>query len=108
MLRPDYGWYSEEWGGSAPEALFRANVGQAEGVVMQLVGFNEVSPAQEDAYRRAVCAGVDALATYGADFGSMTVGSFSVSAGAKTGRQIAMEDARAQLVRSGLLWGGAA
>ena len=108
MLRPDYGWYSEEWGGSATEALFGANVGMAEGVVMQLVGFNEGSPAQEAAYRRAVCAAVDALAAYGPDFASMTVGSFSVSAGAKTGRQIAMEDASAQLARSGLLWGGAA
>ena len=43
MLRPDYGWYSEEWGGDATEALFCSNVAQAEGVVMQLVGFNEVS-----------------------------------------------------------------
>lgn len=107
-MRPDYAFYKHEWGGSLPEDVFDELSSKASTRVDFLIGFNPVdTPAKQTAYKRAVCAALEAFAAYG-DGGGFSIGKYSRQEGVKSGRQIADEDARAQLLRSGLLWGGVA
>lgn len=106
-LLPDFAYYRDEWRGTFDEKTFRAGVNAASSLVNELIGWNDVrTDRQKDCYKRAVCAALDAVETFGADMASVSIGGFSANMGAKSGRQIAMEDARGQLVNSGLLWGG--
>lgn len=105
---PDFAFYRDEWRGTFDEATFDAGVNSAASLVNELIGWNEVrTDRQKDCYRRAVCAALDAVETFGNGISSVSIGGFSASMGAKSGKRIAMEDARGQLIASGLLWGGA-
>lgn len=104
----DYSFYSGEWRGSLKEEDFLSEVSRATSFVDCLIGYNEVrTEEQRVAYKKAVCASIDAFSSYGYDEGgSFRVGDFTSPAGAKSGKQIAAENARQLLFASGLLWGG--
>lgn len=110
MLSPDYTFYSEVWGGKLGKDEFDAGVSRATSFVEYLVGYNEVDTEDKAiAFKKAACAALEAFETYGyEDGGSFRIGDFTAPSGAKTGKQIAAEDARQQLFMSGLLWGGLA
>lgn len=108
---PDYAFYRDEYKGKAPEAAFDEQLSGAVAHVDWLIGFNEVTEATATAYKRAVCAVVEAFAVYGTGpVGGFSIGSFThssyVGVGSKSGKQIATEDAVSELSASGLLYAG--
>lgn len=111
MRSPDYEWYRDVYMGRAPQRAFERELPKALAVVSCLIGWNEVTDATETAYRRAVCAAAESLASAGgAAAGGFAIGSFSVSGDpqGRTSEQIAASAARMELSTSGLLWSGAA
>lgn len=111
MWEPDYTFYKNEYRGQAPEAVFSEQLRGAVAHVDWMIGFNEVVEATSTAYKRAVCAVVEAFAVYGTGpIGGFSIGSFShssyVGVGSKSGKDIATEDATAELATSGLLFAG--
>lgn len=106
--RPDYEWYSGEYGGSVPQEAFEASLQAACSLVDYLLGLNEPEgDDQERAYMRSCCAACEALATYGAgQTGGFTIGSFSVSGGSESGYDLARGSAMRELALSGLLFAG--
>lgn len=107
---PTYEFYTGEYGGRLPEAAFGAELSGAAAYVDWLIGFNEVTEQTAAAYRRAVCAALEAFAVYGAGESGFTIGSFSMSAlpNGRTAKDIAREDAARELVGTGLLFQGIA
>ena len=107
---PDYAFYRDEYKGKAPEAAFDEQLTGAKAHVDWLIGFNEVTEATAVAYKRAVCAALEAFAVYGTGpAGGFSIGGFSMSpAGAKSGKDIATEDALRELACTGLLYSGIA
>lgn len=108
---PDYEFYRDEYHGQAPEAAFDAELPGAVAHVGWLIGRNRVTEATATAYKRAVCACVDAFAVYGHQGGGgFTIGSFSVSgdSSGRTGEDVASDAACKELATSGLLWAGVA
>lgn len=117
---PDYGFYRDEWGGDAGEADFSALLPHAVAAVVAAVWPNRPTTYADDyAYRRAVCAAVDADRAYGGTHGvgtgaagSLTLGSFSASSGGAGGSDSDAYAAElraavaAQLVGTGLLFAG--
>lgn len=105
---PDYAFYRDEYKGRASEAAFDEQLPGASAHVDWLIGFNEVSEAASTAYKRAVCAVVEAFATYGTGpVGGFSIGSFGMSSvGVKSGKDIATEDAARELATTGLLYSG--
>lgn len=103
-LRPTYEFYTDEWKGSLSEDAFSANLGKAASLVNYLVGYNEVGEDVLTAYQRAICAAAEAYATFG-EGGGFSIGNFSMS-GVRSGKDIAMEDARRELATTGLLFSG--
>lgn len=108
---PDYAFYCADYKGKAPEAVFDEQLPGAVAHVDWMIGFNEVSETTVTAYKRAVCAALEAFAVYGTGpVGSFSIGSFSHSAyvgvGSKTGKDIATEDAARELRCAGLLYSG--
>lgn len=105
---PDYQFYRDEYKGKAPEAVFDEQLPGASAHVDWLIGFNDVSERTATAYKRAVCAAVEAFAVYGTGpAGSVSIGSFGMSwSGAKSGKDIATEDAERELSCTGLLYAG--
>lgn len=78
----------EACGGELPEEAFKASLRAALACVREIIGFNKPEgPAQEAAYRNAVCAAVEVDQAYGASGGvgegmaSLSIGSFSASGG---------------------------
>lgn len=107
---PDYAWYRDVYMGRAPQGAFERELPKAVAVVGNLIGWNEVTEANEDAYMRAVCAAAESLAAGGAAAGGFTIGSFSMSGDpqGRTAEQVAAGAARMELSTSGLLWAGVA
>lgn len=104
-------------GGTLAEDVFKASSRAAVAWVRDVIGFNVPQDADdEDAYMRAVCAAVDVDAAYGCSGGigeglaSVSIGSFSASAGADgTSGSYGSDMSRAirhELVGSGLLYQG--
>lgn len=107
----DYAFYRDEYKGKAPEAVFDEQLPGAVAHVDWLIGFKDVPEASSTAYRRAVCAALEAFAVYGTGpAGGFSIGSFShssyVGVGSKSGKDIATEDAARELSRTGLLYAG--
>lgn len=111
-----YDFYSSPttWRGPLPEDAFGAALADATGRVRDIIGFNVPSTdAEVLSYRRAVCASVDVVDSYGASSGSVpmgnvTVGSFSYGSATSDGATDActrdvMRAARCQLVGTNLL-----
>jgi len=108
---PDYAFYRDEYKGKAPEEVFDGQLPGAVAHVDWMIGFNDVSEATATAYKRAVCAVVEAFAVYGTGpVSGFSIGTFSYSSyvgvGSKSGKQIATEDAADELSTSGLLYSG--
>ena len=104
------------YGGKLSEEAFNASLRAALASVREAIGFNEPeSPAQETAYRNAVCAAAEVDQAYGASGGvgegmaSMSIGSFSASGG-QAGTSAYDLDMRRRIVQelygSGLLYQG--
>lgn len=104
-------------GGTLAEDVFKASSRAAISAVRDIIGFNVPKDADdEDAYVRAVCAAVDVDAAYGCSGGigeglaSVSIGSFSASAGADGQSGTYDSDMaraiRRELVGSGLLYQG--
>lgn len=104
-------------GGTLAEDVFKASSRAAVAWVRDIIGFNVPQDADdEDAYVRAVCAAVEVDATYGCSGGigeslaSVSIGSFSASAGADGASGTYEADMtraiRRELVGSGLLYQG--
>lgn len=107
---PDYAYYHDDYRGRESEKAFDSGLGKAVAVVDELVGFNEVTPCTETAYKRAVCAACDVFATYGyGPMGGFTIGAFSMQGDmTKHSSTLAQMEARRELSTSGLLWAGVA
>lgn len=108
---PDYAFYCDEYKGKAPEAAFDEQLPGAVAHVDWLIGFKDVPDAALTAYKRAVCAALEAFAVYGTGpVGGFSVGGFRhssyVGVGSKSGKDIATEDASRELSGSGLLYAG--
>lgn len=106
---PDYAFYQGEYGGRLGEAAFYAQLPAATAHVDWLIGWNEVDCETAEAYKRAVCAAVDAVSAFGGEWsGGFTIGSFSASAPSQGGTaQDAMTaSAVKELATSGLLYQG--
>jgi hypothetical protein len=98
-----YGDYTAN-GGTLSEQAFMGSLQLATTEVDFLVGTNEVT--DEDAYRRAVCAAVDA-AEDALSGGSISIGSFSVSGRAAEGSEEAARDAASKVLAStGMIYMG--
>lgn len=114
MMAPDYNFYVVAYGGTLSADVFKENVPEAVSFVKYLVGFNAIdSKRKKDAFKRAVCASVDAFAQYGdGGIGTFSIGSFSAGQGAHAGsvnaRDVAKQKAMGELLKAGLLWGGVA
>lgn len=104
-------------GGTLAEDVFEASSRAAVARVRDVIGFNEPQDADdEDAYVRAVRAAVDVDAAYGCSGGigeglaSVSIGSFSASAGADgtsgTYEADMVRAIRRELVGSSLLYQG--
>lgn len=119
MPLPDltYARYAE-LGGTHDEGTFKGSLRAAVASVREIIGFNcPETNGQVEAYERAVCAAVDVDVAYGAsggvgeDLASVSIGSFSASAGTGNGSTSAYQGdmrraIRAELSGSGLLYQG--
>lgn len=113
-LTPTYEFFVSEYGESVPREFFDEGVAGAEAFVKYLVGFNPVDTCEKKhAYKRAVCAGVEAFAMYGdGALGGFRIGNFSTSqtaySGSANARDVAAQKVKGELLLSGLLYGGIA
>lgn len=106
-----YAWYADTYRGSLPEAAFLSFLSEARGHVSWMCGGREPSDGvEEEAYRRAVCAAVEAFADYGdGQVGGFTLGDFKVSRyerDATAGADIATAAVARELAHTGLLFCG--
>lgn len=105
-------------GGHATEDEFNSSLRAAESSVREIIGFNEPTESNLEAYERAVCVAVDVDVAYGGSGGvgenaaSFTLSKFSVSAGSSNGQSSYKMDMtqaiRRELIGSGLLYQGIA
>ena len=86
------------------EALFDASLPFSRAAVDFLIGPNEVT--DEDAYKRAVCLGVDAWSD--ASDGELRIGQFSTGQSRTDPSRAASEAAYQVLAPTGMLFGGLA
>lgn len=113
-LRPTYEFFTKEYGGTIQPEEFSDGLAGAESFVKYLVGWNPVDTEEKaTAYKRAVCACVEAFALYGdGALGGFHIGNFSATQTAYTGsanaRDVANQKAKGELLSVGLLWGGIA
>ena len=109
-----YGYYRDEYGGELPVEAFTAALPAATRHLLWLTGGasidEETQPDALTAYRRALCAAIDAFAEYGAgEVGGYTIGEFSVKNYASqqtTGEELATEAALRELGLSGMAFSG--
>ena len=105
-----YEYYSEVYGGGLSEAAFSDNVGVAEAHVRWLCANRRVR-TDSRAYKRAVCAAVDAFAEFGAgQIGGLAIGDFKASRYADdsgvTGEDMATQAALRELAHTGYAFAG--
>ena len=113
-------YYSDSWLGEAPETAFPRLDLLAEDMVRMLTrsaDFDRLTAVQQELYRKAVCAQIDALnlngeqAAYaGESGGGWTVGRVRVDGGSETGMTRAARAvsplAESYLIAAGLLYRG--
>ncbi len=76
----DYGFYADAYGGGLSEAAFYDCLPKALRHVRWLTGYAEPAGcAEEERYRRAVCAAVEAFADFGDGAVGFTLGSFKTN-----------------------------
>ena len=104
-----YDWYRDSYGGSLGEAAFGESLPLAEAHVKWLCAVKGAKTTC-NAYRRAVCAALDAFAEYGAgEVGGYSIGEFSVKNYASqqtTGEELATQAALRELGLSGMAFAG--
>lgn len=104
-----YKYYSEAYGGGLSEAAFDANLALAESHVKWLCATGDYC-ANATAFKRAVCAALDAFAEYGAgEVGGYSIGEFSVKNYASqqtSGEQLATQAALRELAGTGYAFAG--
>ena len=109
MAAVSYKYYSETYGGGLNEAAFGEFLPVAEAHVKWLCANRCYCPTST-AFKRAVCAAVDAFAEYGAgEVGGYTIGEFSVKNYASqetSGEQLATQAALRELVGTGYAFAG--
>lgn len=97
-----YQFYMDVYGGGLSEAAFGLALPAASRHVRWLVGGREPGEDELDAYRRAVCAAVDAFAEFGeGQVGGFALGDFKVTHyedDGTTGEEIATANALKELV----------
>lgn len=95
------------FGGKLDKESFDALLVHAVAEVGYLIGFNDVTSANEAAYKTAVCAALDSFGQTGTMAAqSFSVGSFSMSGGGESPNAAARRAAWLELVGSGLLYQG--
>ena len=104
-----YEWYRDVFGGGLSEAAFGDCIGAAEAHVRWLCGGRGCVAAT--AYKRAVCAAVDAFAEFGrGQIGGVALGDFRVTRYASdegvTGEDMATEAALKELYGTGYAFAG--
>lgn len=112
-MTADYAFYVDEYGGRLDAEAFAESLPAAERQVRWLCGCAEPDSDDEDAtaaYKRAVCAAVEAFAEWGEGLvGGLTVGDFAVKPyenKGPSGVQIAIDAAVKELAGTGLTFGG--
>ena len=104
-----YAFYQDTYGGGLSEAAFAASLPLADSHVRWLCAVRGARTTC-NAFKRAVCAAVDAFAEYGAgEVGGYTIGEFSVKNYASqqtTGEELATEAALRELGLSGMAFSG--
>lgn len=105
-----YEFYSETYGGGLSEAAFGTSLPAALAHVRWLCGGRCPSRCEVVAYKRAVCAAVDAFAEFGqGQVGGFALGDFKVTHyedEGTTGDEIATQAAMKELVGTSLLFSG--
>ena len=105
-----YQFYKDVYGGGLSESAFGLALPAAARHVRWLVGGTEPSDGELEAYRRAVCAAVDAFAEFGeGQVGGFSLGDFKVTHyedEGTTGEEIATADALKELVGTSLAFSG--
>lgn len=109
-----YEFYQDGYGGALAANVFAEALPAAVRCVGALTGARDVCEEWDgdraEAWRRAVCAAVDAFAEYGEGrVGGFSIGSFSVTNyrdEGTTGAEVAREAALAELSRTGLAFVG--
>ena len=109
-----FGFYLDGYGGALAAEAFAEALPAAVRCVGALTGARDVCEEWDgdraEAWRRAVCAAVDAFAEYGEGrVGGFSIGSFSVTNyrdEGTTGAEVAREAALAELSRTGLAFVG--
>lgn len=105
-----YEFYSQTYGGRLSEPAFGLALPAASRHVRWLVGGREPGEDELDAYRRAVCAAVDAFAEFGeGQVGGFALGDFKVTHyedEGTTGGEIATANALKELVGTSLAFCG--
>lgn len=105
-----YQFYKDVYGGGLSESAFGLALPAASRHVRWLVGGVEPSEKELEAYRRAVCAAVDAFAEFGeGQVGGFSLGDFKVTHyedEGTTGEEIATADALKELVGTSLAFCG--
>ncbi len=110
MAEVDYAYYSEIYGGGLSEAAFGASLPAAERHVNWLCWNRTPACCELAAWKRAVCAAVDAFAEFGeGQVGGFALGDFKVTHyedEGTTGEEIATQAAMKELVGTSLLFSG--
>lgn len=106
----DYDFYTETWGGQLGEAAFLAGLPAALSHVRWLCLLDSDADEDAEAFCRAVCAALDALAEYGAgEVGGYSIGEFSVKNyenKGTTGEELATAAALRELAATGWAFSG--
>ena len=109
MAAVTYAYYKQAYGGGLSESAFGDYVALAEAHVKWLCA-NQCYCATSNAFKRAVCAALDAFAEYGAgEVGGFQIGEFSVKNYASqqtTGEELATAAALRELGLSGMAFSG--
>ena len=105
-----YQFYKDVYGGGLSESAFGLALPTASRHVRWLVGGVEPSNDELEAYKRAMCAAVDAFAEFGeGQVGGFSLGDFKVTHyedEGTTGEEIATADALKELVGTSLAFAG--
>lgn len=105
-----YGFYTQVYGGGLSEAAFGLALPAATRHVRWLCGGRRPCRGEVVAYRRAICAAVDAFAEFGAgQVGGFSIGDFKVTHyedEGTTGEEIATQAALRELVGTSLAFVG--